>query len=876
MSDQLIKKVTFPKDFPAVTAGILLPDKKYLITGHVNGFVVKWDVENNHHKVLFRSDSPVRTISCSKDKKIAVGYHSGGLYILGLDEKSEVILGNPTHHKHNRVWRTLWTSNENLLITSTYGEISSFVFNPKGEWKKKYWNLKGHSNSVFGIDFCEKYLATGDYRGNVLIWQFVDNNFHPIQQLGVAGNVQDLCWHNTRSFTVITDRGKMYLIEQSGKKKQWQIVVEVDVARNEGICAEITDDGKTILVGTKTEIIQFDIESNQIQRTRYPVKRIFASGDYGYVLNNFGLYQFELKPIQIVEDLIKYRFVKISLLGHTQTGKSTFCSRILNEDIGKIYSTYGKKIFNLKLNDEAGKDKRIVLHDHGGQETVLDTFIPFMKDSDIILIFYKQVDKSTFERALNVLEEIKGNISENTKIYFVQTFIDHQLDEIKFSYEKIERLIENHDIVDLLKISPSKNIGLDAFEEKILRNIDWNTTKIMVQSPFIEGIGSAFSSVQQKGYSALPFETFREIYQKVVGKNISKRHLEFLLKDYTNQGVIEFYPEISDLIIFNDEEFNIMRTDLPMFVDQMKGVVDIKTLKTKFLNEEFLTILDEMYVKSGTAIKNGDLRIFPHKLPEGQSELPENYKECIADEEKNELLLTPKKIKIDRLITALSELELQCLELTKSEGLFAWEDNAFIYYFIQRERGSLKSQLKITFIVGGNKPRMKERLKTEFTALIERLYGPILKTIIEESKKKVNIDYEFDVALSFAGEQREYVENVATFLKQKGRKVFYDKFEQSQLWGRNLVDYFKEVYYSKSRFCIMFISNEYLRKMWPMHERRNATARDLEEFGEYILPVVFDKVDVPGLDKYRGYLNAHKNSPQQIAKIFLKKIGAMD
>lgn len=126
--------------------------------------------------------------------------------------------------------------------------------------------------------------------------------------------------------------------------------------------------------------------------------------------------------------------------------------------------------------------------------------------------------------------------------------------------------------------------------------------------------------------------------------------------------------------------------------------------------------------------------------------------------------------------------------------------------------------------------------------------------------------------MSFAGEQREYVEQVANILESKGLEVFYDKFQQSQMWGENLIEYFKEIYYSKSKFCIMFISRDYLRKMWPAHERRSANARDLEQFGKYILPVIFEKVDVPGLDKYKGYLDARILGPEEVAKAFLEKL----
>ncbi len=40
----------------------------------------------------------------------------------------------------------------------------------------------------------------------------------------------------------------------------------------------------------------------------------------------------------------------------------------------------------------------------------------------------------------------------------------------------------------------------------------------------------------------------------------------------------------------------------------------------------------------------------------------------------------------------------------------------------------------------------------------------------------------YDVALSFAGEDRDYVEEVATILKSFKVRVFYDKFEETNLW----------------------------------------------------------------------------------------------
>jgi len=132
--------------------------------------------------------------------------------------------------------------------------------------------------------------------------------------------------------------------------------------------------------------------------------------------------------------------------------------------------------------------------------------------------------------------------------------------------------------------------------------------------------------------------------------------------------------------------------------------------------------------------------------------------------------------------------------------------------------------------------------------------------------------FEWDVALSYASEDHVYVEKVATCLKNKGIKVFFDKFEQVDLWGKDLYTHLDEIYRKKARFCVMFLSEDYVRKIWPSHERRSAQARALEEKQEYLLPVMLDKVDVPGLPPTIGFVDGTTNSPTQVCRMIEKKI----
>jgi hypothetical protein len=135
----------------------------------------------------------------------------------------------------------------------------------------------------------------------------------------------------------------------------------------------------------------------------------------------------------------------------------------------------------------------------------------------------------------------------------------------------------------------------------------------------------------------------------------------------------------------------------------------------------------------------------------------------------------------------------------------------------------------------------------------------------------------YHVALSFAGEDRSYVDKVAKRLQEKGVKVFYDKFEETNLWGKDLYAYLSDVYQNQAFFTIMFISEDYKRKLWTNHERTNAQARAFSENREYILPAFFDtSVEVPGLLKTTGYLDLSTLTPEDFAEKVIDKLRKSD
>jgi TIR domain len=136
--------------------------------------------------------------------------------------------------------------------------------------------------------------------------------------------------------------------------------------------------------------------------------------------------------------------------------------------------------------------------------------------------------------------------------------------------------------------------------------------------------------------------------------------------------------------------------------------------------------------------------------------------------------------------------------------------------------------------------------------------------------------FEYDFCLSFAGEQRTYVEEVASELKSRGIRVFFDDYEKAELWGKDLYAHLDEVYQHLGRYCILFASADYARKVWTSHERRSAQARALKEKQEYILPARFDDTPIPGLPDTVHYVDLRNTTPRQLADLAAAKLGGQE
>lgn len=114
---------------------------------------------------------------------------------------------------------------------------------------------------------------------------------------------------------------------------------------------------------------------------------------------------------------------------------------------------------------------------------------------------------------------------------------------------------------------------------------------------------------------------------------------------------------------------------------------------------------------------------------------------------------------------------------------------------------------------------------------------------------KVDYEENYDVALSFAGEDRTYAEHLRDALEDLGHSVFYDFAEQHRILGEDVEAYLGPIYASGSRYVVAVLGEMYGRKRWTLFEADQY--RDRYEKGE-VLPIWSSKVPPTATDPARS------------------------
>lgn len=137
--------------------------------------------------------------------------------------------------------------------------------------------------------------------------------------------------------------------------------------------------------------------------------------------------------------------------------------------------------------------------------------------------------------------------------------------------------------------------------------------------------------------------------------------------------------------------------------------------------------------------------------------------------------------------------------------------------------------------------------------------------------KRSHQDYKYDIAISYSREDAALATELAYILRKCKVRVFFEEFDQINLWSKNLHIELSQVYRDRSFCVIALISNSYRNKDWTMFELKSALEQNKVPITDYILPVKVDNTKIPLIPSEISYLEAN-NSPLELAIKTLTKL----
>lgn len=160
---------------------------------------------------------------------------------------------------------------------------------------------------------------------------------------------------------------------------------------------------------------------------------------------------------------------------------------------------------------------------------------------------------------------------------------------------------------------------------------------------------------------------------------------------------------------------------------------------------------------------------------------------------------------------------------------------------------------------------------------LQRL-GVVLPAWCRRPGKTVNItSHSFQVALSFPGEVRPYVESVAKSLERLmgPHSYFYDMNYTGQLARPNLDTLLQDIYRNRSRPVVVFLCQKYQEKDWCGIEFR-AIRDTIKAREDRVMFVRCDDGQVDGVFSTDGYVDARQHGPEAVASFIVERLSTVE
>jgi len=741
--------------FPEISTGFLNKRNNALITGHKNGLIIIWKdlPEKSNYEILCKINGEVSSITLFDDDSIIISSIEGELLIFNIDERCSVFLASATFSKYDRIWRVLKLSENCFLTSGTYGKLN--IWNKSAE-KWIVENIYPYRDTSFGLSkLDEENFASGDYKGRLLIWKMNNDKPEILQEVYLGYNIKQVIWKDDDCVVTIGRNGTFSYLERDEISSKFKITKEFTVMYDLGADITFSTEKEHVLVATESQVILYDIKLDLIKQIEVTACiNLFSIDDGILILTKNTLEYIDLSRIEIEIEKVEFKYKKVSLIGDTGVGKSTLCNILTGSKESRIYSTIGKKTWNWELSAEKGIPRNIFLQDLGGQKTALSTSLHYTLDSDIILVLFKQTDEETFNSSIELIKHL-NELNKELELYLIQTHSDQPNNDVEF--KNMGEILKKYSVNNFTIYSCDNIDSVKIIEETLLKIMSWDDSKIVVRSKVVNGIISVIQELKSnENISSISLDEFKEILHQSI--EITEPHLRYILKNLNDQGIIEYFPNILDTIIFNEEDYENLKMRIPRWIKTKKGIYSFSQLINDLANNEelkikYIEIIDQIYQSFEYNLQIRNKRIFPSSLYLKKEHIKINNEYKPNEKYLIQWTIDSQNFPYLEFIRYLKESNYYCVDISLNTGLFSLPNKSLYFYYkyniVEDENSFLEDKARINFQISFN-----GRVANLFPKLIrniDRILNFIFKNKVKmhenfffskreegEAKRKVN------------------------------------------------------------------------------------------------------------------------------------------
>ncbi len=530
-------------------------------------------------------ESPIRNLIPLSDTEIVGHSYNGDIFIFdyGIDVFPINILQRGRYGSDYNVYQIASINSNQFITCGNYGSFWIFNRDQDGEWiREEIADFSNHAHFALEVyDYDTQQYITNNFKGYTRI---LSNSGEVINSLnGFGKNLQNLIildniiaavdyFGYTHIYSKASDADNRYINVQS-----------IDCNPQTRIYPHILYHLDHFYSAFPTALWKIDPTLSIIQNVSLECKDLNVINNEVVVLTGEDLVLVNEDLFETPDDFINYKYINVGIVGFTDTGKSTFCYKLIYDEYkDDLKTTSGTLIWNLDLEES----KKVFIKDLPGQHDEINYYFPKLKNCDLIIAMCKIKDSITpWKNTIAMCVELRENIGVENFIFIRSKSDDREKARKNTIMETLEEEGFNPDY--LVDVSAKEGDGIEDIKEILKQDIFWEECKISVENRIKTQLLTAIGSVRATNNEKIKME-----HLEVPGfESINPDVLESFVKKLSEEDLIYYIPNRKEILLDTETMGEIESFLLNLFSER-EGLYYEADLKRE-LKQEFNSIEEE-------------------------------------------------------------------------------------------------------------------------------------------------------------------------------------------------------------------------------------------------------------------------------------------